>query len=331
MALSGGVDSAVSAHRLMRQGYRVRGLFLRTWEGSDPGDAGRVARHLGIELDVLDLREPMEAVQAYVADEYARGRTPNPCAMCNPRVKFAALTAHADRCGARWIATGHYARVQDGRLARAANRAKDQSYVLFGLGRAVVERMVLPMGELPDKATVRALAAEVGLPVADKPDSQEICFLGDRHYTELLAERQGQARPGPIVDLAGREVGRHEGVGGFTVGQRRGLRVAAGEPLYVVAIDPAAATVTIGPRQAVQGTSLTAAGANWHAEVGEGPFEATVQVRYNARGTPATVTPGPGGRFGAELHRPVHAITPGQAAVIYDGDTLLGGGWIEGP
>ena len=366
LAMSGGVDSSVAAYLLKQKGYEVIGVFMRlgmaeqTQDACASGacdcssqasagraghegccsaeaaqDARRVAGVLGIPFYVLNFAADFDAVIDYFAAEYARGRTPNPCAMCNQFLKFGKLVDYADAMGARYVATGHHARValaQDGRPAilRARSVAKDQSYVLFGLPAELLGRVLLPIGEYDDKAIVRHIARQMDLSVADKPDSQEICFVPGGDYTTILRQRAAEAmRPGPIVDMQGREVGRHEGIGHFTIGQRRGLRVSADEPLYVVRIDAATATVTIGPRQATMSQHLTASGANWHADIGQGPRQAIVQIRYNNRGSQAIVQPLEGGRFEVTFAEPVHAITPGQIAAVYDGDRLLGGGWIE--
>jgi tRNA-specific 2-thiouridylase len=232
------------------------------------------------------------------------------------------------------LATGHHARVvhRDGEpaIARAKALGKDQSYALFGVRPDVLGRMVLPIGEIDDKARVRDMAKDLGLAVHDKPDSQEICFVADDDYTQLLAERSPEAlRGGRIVNTAGEVLGEHEGYGRFTIGQRRGLGVAAGVPMYVVAIDPASGDVTLGTREEACGTDLQASGAVWHHYPAAAEFEAVVQIRYNHRGCPARVRVAEDGSFSAEFAEPVHAITPGQAAVVYDGETLLGGGWIE--
>ena len=342
VAMSGGVDSSVAAYLLRQAGYRVTGVFLclggsvgldhdtpGCCSPGDAADARRVAEHLGIDMFVLDAGRDFARIIDYFVAEYAAGRTPNPCVHCNTLVKFARLIARADDLRARYVATGHHARMAAGAIHRAAD--KDQSYALFGIARELLGRLLLPIGELADKAQVRRIAGELGLSVADKPDSQEICFVsGD--YGEFLRRRRPEAfGPGQIVDSSGNVLGAHDGVGGFTIGQRRGLGVAAGVPMYVTRIDPAAATVTIGPKQEVMSSHLSAAGANWHIDPPETGtvFEATVQIRYNHAGAPGRVRVTGRDSFEAHFAAPVAAITPGQAAVVYDGDRLFGGGWIE--
>ena len=344
MGLSGGVDSAVAAAELQSAGWRVVGLFLRMAEASQPGggcmsaghaqDAAEVAERLGIELVTRPAGDALADVQEDFVRQYTAGRTPNPCILCNARVKLATLAAEADRLGLARIATGHHARIvaeRSGRarLARARGRQKDQSYALFAVPAGLRERLVLPLGELPGKEEVRRRARALDLPVHDKPDSQDICFVPDDDYPAWLARRAPRAlTPGPIVSVQGQTLGRHEGYGRYTIGQRRGLGIAAAEPLYVTAIDPATATVTVGTRNQVQGRWLQAVGGVWHVQPPAGPFEALVQIRYNHRGAAARVRPCPGG-FQVRFHEPVHAITPGQAAVVYIEETVLGGGWIH--
>jgi len=346
VAMSGGVDSSVAASLLLQAGWDVTGAFMclgsaGQTEGesrgccspADAADARRVAQTLGIEMFVLNLADAFEPIIADFAAEYARGRTPNPCIHCNRLLKFGRLLERAASVGIDYVATGHYARIVAGpAVARGAAREKDQSYALFSIPREALSRIVLPIGEIADKDEVRSIARSLGLNVHDKPDSQEICFAPDDDYAAVLQARAAQAlTPGDIVNAAGDVLGTHEGYARFTIGQRRGLGVAAGEPMYVTKIDPATATVTIGPRDEVMSRELTASNATWHAETGE-QFRATVQVRYNHPGSPATVRVTGPDTFEADFDEPVHAITPGQAAVVYDTDNrvLLGGGWIEG-
>ncbi|MBT3199136.1 MAG: tRNA 2-thiouridine(34) synthase MnmA [Phycisphaerales bacterium] len=346
VAMSGGVDSAVAASLLIDAGYEVTGVFmcLGTAGGSDTAsrgccspagaaDARLVASMLGIELFVLDLSDAFEPLIDAFAAEYAAARTPNPCIHCNTLIKFGRLLDRAASLGVDYIATGHYARIIDfegsSALARAAAGGKDQSYALFGMPASVLGRILLPVGEIVDKAQVRLIAQNLGLVVHDKPDSQEICFAPDDDYVEILKSRAPEAlRPGDIINSSGVVLGQHAGYGRFTIGQRRGLRIAAGVPMYVTKLDPIANTVTIGPRDEVMSRKLTASGANWHCEVDE-QFSATVQIRYNHRGQGAEVRLTGDDTFAVEFIEPVHAITPGQAVVVYDGDRVLGGGWID--
>ena len=346
VAMSGGVDSSVAAYLLREAGHDVTGVFLclgssvgadhetrGCCSATDAADARRVADELGIDLFVLDAAEHFAPIMDYFADEYAAGRTPNPCIHCNTLIKFGMLMDRADELGAGYVATGHHARIVAGAAGPAIHRAgeKDQSYALFGIARERLGRILLPVGEQAGKAEVRRIAAKLGLPVADKPDSQEICFVeGD--YVRWLRGRRAEAMVGgKIVDSSGNVFGDHDGAAQFTIGQRRGLGVAAGKPMYVTAIDPTTATVTIGPKEEALSSRLSAAGANWHiAEPAPGEeFDAVVQIRYNHPGAPGRVHAGTDGRFEVDFAEPVLAVTPGQAAVVYQGDRLLGGGWIE--
>lgn len=342
LAMSGGVDSSVAAVLLQRAGYEVTGAFMRInsqVEGGcssnrDAADVRRVADRLGVELHELDMGSHFTEIISYFVREYAAGRTPNPCVMCNRKFKFGKLIGLADSLGITRLATGHYARnsiYKDGSpiIARGANFKKDQSYVLFAINPAVVGRIVLPIGQQTDKTIVRGIAREIGLDVHDKPDSQEICFVQDDDYVRLVQELAPHAlKPGRILDTAGRELGRHDGYAKYTIGQRRGLGVAAGIPMYVVKIDPDSGDVTIGTREESMGRELTATGLNWHVKPAAEQFRASVQIRYNHRGAPATVTLTGEDSFRVEFDEGVHAITPGQAAVIYDGEFMLGGGFI---
>ncbi len=344
MAMSGGVDSSVAAALLQRQGYDVTGVFLclgnaadADAEGSgccspqDAADARRVADQLGIPMFVLNLADAFGAIIDYFVAEYRRGRTPNPCLHCNARIKFGRLMDRAEELGMDYVATGHYARMKNTprpSIARGVAREKDQSYALFGIERRRLAKVLLPIGELGGKAEVRQIARDQGLQVHDKPDSQEICFVPDDDYSDILRRRAPDAlTAGNIVNSAGEVLGRHEGYARYTIGQRKGLRVAAGVPMYVTHIDPATATVTIGPREEALGQRLSASGANWHADV-SGEFDATVQIRYNHAGAPARVILTGPDTFEVEFASPIAAITPGQAAVVYRDDVMLGGGWI---
>jgi tRNA-specific 2-thiouridylase len=345
VGMSGGVDSAVAAALLLAQGWDVTGAFVCMGravdaEGGsgccspeDAADARRVAGLLGVDLFVLDATLDFERIIDAFAAEYAAGRTPNPCIGCNRDVKFGRLLRRARDLGFDAVATGHYARVvaRGGghALARARALEKDQSYVLFELPREALGRLVLPLGELESKAQVRQRARALGLPVHDKPDSQEICFVPDGDHAAVLAARAPAAlTPGPILDEAGRVVGHHQGYGRYTVGQRRGLGVAAGGRRYVTGVDPASATVTIGPREATRVAGLTAARATWQAEAAPGA-PVSVQVRSGHRAAPARLVGAGAERFEVEFEAPIDAAAPGQGAVAYQGDVLLGGGWIE--
>jgi len=347
VAMSGGVDSSVAAGILRQAGYDVTGVFLclgtagpadgdsrACCSAQDAADARRVAGVLGIDLYVLNLAEEFAGIVDYFAAEYARGRTPNPCIRCNAEIKFGRLLRHADSLGVRYVATGHHARIArfgDGlAVTRGRARAKDQSYALFAVPRANLGRMLLPIGELEGKPAVRDIARSLGLQVHDKPDSQEVCFVPDDDYVSFLRARRPDAlRPGAIVNSAGKVLGRHDGYARFTVGQRRGLRLGGmGEPMYVTGIDPVTAAVTVGPKAEVMTRRLRASSANWHREV-SGSFDAIVQIRYNHEGAAGRVRLSGPESFEVEFASPVSAVTPGQAAAVYDGERLLGGGWID--
>jgi tRNA-specific 2-thiouridylase len=353
VAMSGGVDSSVAAALLVAQGHEVVGVTLHLWPAwlPEPDDAFRaccgvsavedaraVARRLGIRHYVLNMREQFEReVIARFADAYARGRTPNPCIACNQAIKFSLLLARADALGLDGVATGHYARVErdpaTGRylLRRGRDPRKDQSYVLYGLTQAQLERVCFPLGEYTKEQT-RALARQYGLPVADKPDSQEICFVPRGSYAEVVGRLRPDAlRPGPILDTAGRVVGQHRGIGRYTVGQRRGLGVAGGSPRYVVAIDPARNAVVVGSDDDLLADSLVACEMNWVAiDHLDAPRPVTARVRHGGQDLEATALPGPHpGQVTVRFRRPHRAPSPGQAVVLYDGDTVLGGGTIE--
>ncbi len=344
--MSGGVDSSVAASLLLEAGYEVTGVFMCLGTAGerdsdsqgccspqDAADARRVADALGIDLFVLSLADFFEQIIDNFVSEYSLGRTPNPCIHCNSLIKFGRLIEHADSLGIAYVATGHHARVGtfEGQPAVFRGRAieKDQSYALFGIARKNLGRILLPTGEIEDKGLVRQKAHQLGLNVHDKPDSQEICFVADNDYRELLKSRAPQSlQPGNIINSAGEILGTHEGYGRFTIGQRRGLKVAAGVPLYVTKIDPETATVTIGPLEEVQTNRLEASRVNWHFDVPE-QFDANVKIRYNHSGEAGKVARTGDDSFEVEFTEPVKAVTPGQAAVVYDGERLLGGGWID--
>ena len=350
VAMSGGVDSSVAALLLARQGYEVIGVTLRLYSEEraeaaplsrgcctleDIDDARRVCAAIGARHYVVNAeREFRAAVIDHFLAEYARGRTPHPCIACNDMIKFSFLLDRALAMDADAIATGHYARAErepDGtvRLLKAVDPSKDQSYVLFGLRQDQLQRLLLPVGHYT-KAELRELAREAGLGVADKPDSQDICFIPAGDYREFLSLHR-DAAPGDIVDMDGEVLGAHEGVDRYTVGQRRGIGIASSEPLYVVRLEPDARRVVVGPESALFAPGLVAEGVNWvRGAAPDGPVEATVKIRYKAAESPAVVEPTERGA-NVWFFEPQRAVTPGQAAVFYAGDELLGGGFIAGP
>ena len=268
------------------------------------------------------------------ADEYAAGRTPNPCVMCNIWLKFGKLWSYGMQVGADFVATGHYARmVQDEegghRIARGLDSTKDQSYVLFGLRRELLPHVLLPVGG-HSKAEIRAIAKELQLPVHDKPDSQEICFIPDDDYLKFVkARRPGGDSSGEILDEDGRTLGHHGGIEGFTIGQRRGLGITLGEPRYVVQIEPGQRSVTIGPRSSLDKRGLVASKFHWHVEPPVGPTPCLAQIRARHKAVAATVEMLEGEKARVRFEIPQSAVTPGQVVAVYREDLLLGGGWIE--
>ena len=352
VAMSGGVDSSVAALLLRDQGEPVVGLSLQLYDRGRDGrpiygrccsprdlqDARSAADRLGIPYYVLNMeREFREEVIDDFLLESRRGRTPVPCVRCNNGPKFRHLARRARGLGAERLATGHYARLgrdpgTGRRVLRAArDRGKDQSYFLFGLTQEQLEGALFPLGELT-KTEVRALAARAGLPNADKPESQDICFVPDGRYRDFIRREAGDlGTAGEIVDREGRLLGRHEGLAGFTIGQRRGLGLATGSSLYVIALDPATRRVVVGQEAQQYASVLVAERANWVSipEPRE-PIEAVARIRSSHPGAPAHVDPLPGDRFRVRFREPQRAVTPGQAVVLYRDDLLLGGGFIDG-
>jgi tRNA-specific 2-thiouridylase len=341
VAMSGGVDSSVAAARLVEEGCDVTGVHLKLsgtpahlqvqGKGcctlADADDARRVADTLGIPFYVWDFVEQFQqAVVADFAAEYARGRTPNPCARCNERVKVAGLLERARALGFAALATGHYARVEGGRLYRGADRAKDQSYVLYMLGPRQLAHLRLPLGGLT-KPAVRAIASDLGLRTARKPESYDVCFIPDGDTAGWLQRRLGP-RPGQVVDPAGKVLGHHDGAYRFTVGQRRGLGIAAPTPRYVLRIEPAASQVVVGERDDLAVGAVELEGVSATDGRGLGAGRALARLRAHGAEVGCRVVPLDGGRARLELEEPVLGVAPGQAGVLYDGDLVLGGGTI---
>jgi len=302
---------------------------------TDAVDARRVADHLDIPFYVLDFEREFGRIKDYFADEYLAGRTPNPCVMCNIWLKFGKLWAYGKQAGADFVATGHYARfarATDGtlRVARGIDRTKDQSYVLFGLRPELLPHVLFPVGDHP-KPEIRRLAREQGLPVHDKAESQEICFVPDDDYLEFVRGlRPDQDTGGPLVDEEGKVLGTHSGIEGFTIGQRRGLGVAVGSPRYVVEIEPLSRTVTVGRRESLEKSGLLASRFNWQGPIPGSPAPCLAQIRAQHRAVPATVEPIDAHSVRVLFDTPQTAVTPGQVVTVYQDDLVLGGGWIDG-
>lgn len=353
VAMSGGVDSSVTAALLKEQGYDVIGISLQLWDHSQspageesPGgccslddlhDARRVAEQIGIPFYVFNAEEEFRrlVVDNFV-DEYFQGRTPNPCARCNELVKFGLLLDRAKELGADLLATGHYARIgQDGAgrhlLLTGLDRNKDQSYFLFALTQEQLSHVLFPVGGLA-KPEVRALAERFALRTAAKSESQEVCFIPDDNYIRFLEEERGPGLlSGVIVDSTGTVLGRHQGVYRYTVGQRRGLGIAHPHPLYVLGVNAETREVVVGPREELPATGLMARRVNWIVPPEAEVIETTCRIRYRHRPVPCLVTSLPDNRAEVRFLIPEPGVTPGQAVVFYDGETVRGGGWIEGP
>ena len=360
VAMSGGVDSSVVAALLKKQGFNIAGLTMQLWNqrrmpelqtGETTGrccslddvyDARRVAEHIGVPYYVVNLERQFEesVVEPFVS-EYLAGRTPIPCTLCNTFIKFDQFLTLADSVGAGTIATGHYARVsyneESGRweMQTAVDFSKDQTYFLWGLTQAQLARTLFPLGEM-NKKEVRALAEEFDLPVAKKPESYDICFVPNGDYAAFMdayLKQKGlaaEASAGAIVHEDGREMGRHAGAHHFTVGQRKGLGIANPEPLYVISTDTKSRKVTVGSGDALMRSTLTARDLNWVSWAGLGaPARVNVRIRNRHLPAPATIYPLPDGRVEARFDEPQRAVTPGQGAVFYSGELVVGGGWIE--
>ena len=356
LALSGGVDSSVAAVLLLEAGYQVIGVTMQMWprEGlasqadqlrnrwaSAMEDARKVANFLGIQHCVLDLKERFqELVIEPFCLEYGRGRTPNPCIRCNRHVKFHALLQQARELGAQRVATGHYARTgldqAQGRyyLRRGVDEQKDQSYVLYGLSQEQLSQVIFPLENF-SKEQVRRKADELGLPVTERPESQEICFIPGQDYGEYLRELIPElARPGPIVDSQGQVLGEHQGIAFYTIGQRKGLGISSPHPLYVLSIDAQANTVVVGEEKELYGKEILVSKVNWvswvpPAEGANVEWQLQAKVRYRSHQASCLVRTRDEESIWARFDRPQRAITPGQSAVFYEGDSVVCGGIIE--
>ena len=369
LAMSGGVDSSVAAALLCEQGHDVIGVFMRHGEESpvatacgtgsrtpshaplpivagrtdhkqgccsaaDAEDGRRVADRLQIPFYALNLQTEFSSIVDYFVEEYSSGRTPNPCVMCNNWIKFGKLFDYAESVGAEYVATGHYAQLDQDEsgtvaLRRGEDLQKDQSYVLFGVERTRLNRMILPVGGY-QKSQIRSIAHKIGLRVAEKKDSQEICFVSSGKHGDFIRSRQtGNSTAGEIITTTGKVVGSHPGIEGFTIGQRKGLGVALGEPRYVVRIEPESCRVVLGTHEELARDTLTASAMNWLVDVPEGSLRCEVQIRYNSDSVPATVEPLPENRLRVHFDTPCYGVAPGQAVVCFEENRVLGGGWID--
>lgn len=350
--MSGGVDSSITAALLKEQGYDVIGVTMEIWpitkdmEERTPQsccsltaveDARRVANQLGIPYYVMNFRDVFEKeVIDYFCTEYLQGRTPNPCIVCNHRIKFSALLERALQLDVDYVASGHYAKIvyseKSGRylLKKAEDKFKDQSYSLYGLTQQQLRHILFPLGEYK-KAETRTLAEKLGLSVANKPDSQEICFIPDNNYKQFLKERiPNKILPGPIIDQTGKIIGSHEGIPFYTIGQRKGLGLSNPEPMYVTEIEQKRNAVVVGTNRFVYSSGLIAGKLNFILfEHLEAPLQITAKIRYGTKEEQAIIYPFTEGKVKVYFNRPVRAITPGQAVVFYDGDLVVGGGTID--
>lgn len=337
IALSGGVDSAVAALLLRRQGWDLQGVHLRLTSWSSSEDWVRtLAQYLDMPLRVIDLQQEFaREILDYFVSEYVRGRTPNPCVRCNAAIKFGRLWEHLQGEGFTHLATGHYARLQPlatsaMALFRGVDRRKDQSYFLSRLPRLLLPNLLFPLGDLT-KDEVRRIYRDAGLPVRENQrESMELCFIPEGGYQDFLQARRGGAGPpGDFIDGPGRVLGRHRGVECYTVGQRRGLGLPAREPYYVIEIQPEHNRVVLGPRAELYASGLLASQMNWLIDPPNAAFEAVAVIRYRHPGVRALITLRGSGEVQVEFQTPQSAVAPGQAVVFYDGDRVLGGGWIE--
>ncbi|MBD3182361.1 tRNA 2-thiouridine(34) synthase MnmA [Candidatus Poribacteria bacterium] len=345
VAMSGGVDSSVTAALLLEQGFQVIGVNMLLGSGFKDGtapdsarDAQTVAEQLNIPFHVVDYHKAFKKnVVDYFCDEYSSGRTPNPCIVCNKTIKFGKLMEFANKIGVEYIATGHYARIEKdnetGRylLKKGIDSQKDQSYALFSLSQEQLRHIITPLGNYT-KINIRKLAESLSLKVSQRPESQELCFISDKNYNKFLQEKsKDQVKPGPILDIKGNILGQHNGIQFYTIGQRKGLG-AFGKPMYVLKIEPSQNAVIIGTKEELLVNKLTASSANFISipELRE-EMRITAKIRYNDPGARARVIPVENQKksFRIIFDQPRRAVTPGQAVVLYDGDTVVGGGWIE--
>jgi tRNA-uridine 2-sulfurtransferase len=353
VAMSGGVDSSVALLLLHRQGYDVAGATMKLWDFTEVGgdvhhdgrccnletmeNARSVCAGVGVPHYVLDFTEPFKrtVIENFVT-EYRAGRTPNPCVLCNTEMKWSLFLKRALEIGCDYIATGHYARCGfDGSVnrfyvRRGVDATRDQSYALWGVEQTALAKTLLPLGDLP-KTETRRLASEAGLKTALTPESMEICFVADNKYERFIREWTGEEFPeGDIVDTTGQIIGRHKGIPFYTIGQRKGLGIANPTPLYVQAIDPKSNRIVIGNQNHLDRTDMVISRINWVSRPpAEKPFDGVVQIRYQHKPKPATITPLDSSRLSVQFESPQRAITPGQSAVIYDGDIVVAGGIIE--
>ena len=360
VAMSGGVDSSVAASLLKDKGYEVIGVTMRLWPEELCGlhgqrsccslesieDARAVANRLGIPYYVLNVKDEFKReVIDYFCSEYSRGRTPNPCIVCNNKIKFSTLLEKAKDLGADYVATGHYASLDydavSGRyfIKEGKDKTKDQSYVLFNLTQGQLKYMLLPLGELTKKE-VRELARAKDLRISEKPESQEICFVLNGDYRDFIKDRLRDIAPGKIIDTEGRNLGEHRGIAFYTVGQRKGLGIAAGRPLYIIQIDAEKNSILVGEEEDVRKKELIASEISWMAVDSmkgamrngsgrNGPLRARAKIRYNHKKADCQIIPVSDGEVEVIFDEPQHAITPGQAVVFYEGEKILGGGWIR--